>query len=134
MLLPHLPIDAAFAVYGTTGLPEDQTGIGFRVGYDVGGLTERGSGWGANTKVGIAARLRSWTDQGLEVSGRAPEGAGKPAVRADEVLLYDGSTVVCSAATRGTIIYDAGGSGQADRIRSCLKNANGVYALRTLQW
>jgi hypothetical protein len=46
--------------------------------------------------------------------------------------LLSGSEGTCSSSTRGRMVMVFGGSGAADTVRICSKDAAGAYAWRTL--
>lgn len=92
--------------------------------------------WSNNTSplIGTIATGIAWDSAGVLRISDGSTGRGSLIVggAAQLQLGDDGTKPTCSASTRGTIWYDAGGAGVADTLEVCRKDAGDAYAWVTL--
>jgi hypothetical protein len=96
-------------------------------------LTTRGVSAGSGISINDSGGVASI---GIDTATVPQLGAGSNdftgAISALELRLLSGSEGTCSSSTRGRIVMVFGGSGAADIIRICSKDAANAYAWRTL--
>jgi hypothetical protein len=96
-------------------------------------LATRGVSAGTGISISDSGGVAS---MGIDTATVPQLGAGSNdftgAISALELRLLSGSEGTCSSSTRGRMVMVFGGSGAADTVRICSKDAAGAYAWRTL--